>query len=60
MCVKVLSEVLGDEVCTGSPGLFDWLAWNVWLGRELPSVGLKGSKLLDMIGSTRKFKATEW
>ena len=60
MCVSVLSEVLGYDVCTGSPGLFDWLDWNVWCWREQPSVGLKGSKMFDMIRSSRKFKATEW
>ena len=35
------TEVLGDEVCTGSPGLPECSDWNVRCDRELPSVDIE-------------------
>ena len=54
------TEVIGDEVCTGSPGLLVRSDWNVRLDKELPSNGLIGSDLFDKTNSSRKFDETEW
>ena len=54
------TEVVGDEVFTGSPGLLVRSDWNVRWDKELPSMGLIGSNLFDKINSSRKFAETEW
>ena len=54
------TEVVGDDTCTGSPGLLVRSDWNVRWDNGLPSMGLIGSNLFDKINSSRKFNEAEW